>query len=601
MPSSRRAIRLLQEELRLRMNSRRVDDAVSLVEGKKGTLCNVTPEGAGTPDLFFLLSRCIEDSPTALQTVRSLSETYQKGRWPKFSLGNWAFVLAGRLRLAFYDHDDPEVDKLWEWINRSIEYVVPTSELLGTIHLARSRSLKRRGAFPQALELTELAISSYQEAKLPFMAAIAQVNQSWLLDQLGQSRRATSVRTFASGILKDTQDWANLGNISFAEARAQMRADDNHLLEALGSYKKAAEYYRRAPYPHRNLRRTLLGLAELQMRFAATHQEKRADWIEAADHNIQEARDLMKGDEGDYRNRARLLLVEVNRALLVPRLDRARKLAKSAYAFAEAHQDPVMMPRARLRQAGVEYMGFKYEQEIKPIFAVQRSLDFAKKAIPLAEKTYNYRLLVRAHTLLTHLYLAESPYHNPSLADQHCSEAHAIFTSNEGMGHLADGIVSLRRKLEFIREGKQESPVIVITSRSLERHLEETIQAVERAIVSAAQARFGASDAILSKFLGVGHERIARILDGRKAQNDGFSSEIGPGEFVIFRVTFALVLTDGLENIVQATEHEIIRASFERHHHNDRAVQEALGIGRERYERHAIPLKKQVQASAAAS
>ena len=207
MRSSRKTIRLLQQQLRSRMNARRVEDAIELIEANKGTIRSLRPDGVETPGIFFILSRCIEESPTALEVVRSLTRKYGHRRWPLISFGDWILVMAGKLRLAFYDHDDHEVDRLRQWIISSTQYVPVPIEVLGAIELTASRSKKRRGEFTAALELTEEAVSSYLRAKLPFMAAIARVNQGWLLDQLGHAEKAAKVRAVALKALKDTQDW----------------------------------------------------------------------------------------------------------------------------------------------------------------------------------------------------------------------------------------------------------------------------------------------------------------------------------------------------------------------------------------------------------
>ena len=378
-----------------------------------------------------------------------------------------------------------------------------------------------------------------------------------------------------------------------------MHTDTNRLAEAFEGYEKAGTYYRRSPYAHRNLRRTLLGLAELELRFAKTFPDKRADWILAADNNINEVKRLMKDDPGDFRNKARLLLVEVNRALLIPHLHRARAFSQAAYKYAEDHADPVMMARARLRQAGVEYFASGYEGEIKPTLTVQRSLEYARTALPLAEKIDNFRLQVRTHTLIAQLHMMESPYQDVPLADHHCCEAQAIVGNHEGMGHLTDGIVSVLKKFEILRSAKGSSPIAVITNEHLEKPLDETINKLKVAIVTAAQERFGCSEVILSKLLKVGHGRVERIFNGKSSHQERISTEIGPGQYVIFRLTFSLVLTDGLENIVQAVEREIIRAALEKHHYNDHAVRESLSIGHDRFNRHASLLKKNRQATAA--
>ena len=157
------------------------------------------------------------------------------------------------------------------------------------------------------------------------------------------------------------------------------------------------------------------------------------------------------------------------------------------------------------------------------------------------------------------------------------------------------------KKLEILRSPKGSSPIAVITSGHLEKPLDDTIRQVEVAVVTAAQERFGESDAILSKLLGVGRGRIDRILDAKSSHQERISADISAGQYAIFRVTFGLVLTDGLENIVQAVEREIIRAALEKHHDNDHAVRESLSIGFDRFNRHAILLKKKRQASAGGS
>ena len=319
-----------------------------------------------------------------------------------------------------------------------------------------------------------------------------------------------------------------------------------------------------------------------------------------ADEHIKEVRNLLKEDPGDFRNQARLKLVEANRSLLIPHLHQARSLARSAFTYAEEHSDVVMMARARLRQAGIEYFAMGYEKETRPALAVQQALDYARRALPLAEQTNNFRTQVRIHTLIAQLHAAESPYQDLSLAAHHVNEAHAIVYRREGMGHLTDPIASLYRKLEAMRTAVDDSPLAVITSVHLDRSLDITIRQLEVAIMTEAQKRFGESDVILSKLLRVGHERVARIL-GESSALGTLGSEVLPGQYVIARIAFGFVLTEGLEGVVQVVEHEIVRAAMKKHNYNEHAVRDALNIGHARYERHAEPLKGERRAAAAGS
>jgi tetratricopeptide (TPR) repeat protein len=271
------------------------------------------PADPGAPGLSYVLCRLAEYSPVAADVARRLASAYKEPVWGALSLEAWGCIEAGKACLALYETRDSDVKAACQWVYDNAARFRASAELLATVDLAGARSLKRGAAYPAGLELVSSSCRRYEEAGLPGMVAVAQVPRSWLLLQLGNFREAAQGWEAAHAVLKDTEDWTNQGNIQFAIACRLCRAGVED--EGRAAYREADNLYSRCEPPHRNLRRTILRLADLEHRMAFRDPGRANELRDSAAANIARVEKLLDTDPTDVRNRGRLFLAKSNQAL----------------------------------------------------------------------------------------------------------------------------------------------------------------------------------------------------------------------------------------------------------------------------------------------
>ena len=419
------------------------------------------------------------------------------------------------------------------------------------------------------------------------MVAVAKVAHGWLLLQRGDFLEAGQAWDDAYDALEHTEDCTNLGNIWFFRARRLCRAGLND--EGRSAYQRSVTFYSVSESPHRNLRRCLIRLADLEYRMAMN---------EGAAKNIARAAELLEADGRDVRNRGRLLLVQAKLALCGPKvsLAKARQLAKKAYELARDAGDEVIMPRGRYMQAVVELREAERGWDEDPGATLCRARQYANGAVELAKEIRADRLRARCHTLLGNLYL-EPPFPDTVAATRQWEAAVENMSQHQDMDYLVEEIQALEERLGSTTRRSEDNVIFSVTAgNALDKPLEGTVRAVERAVVLAALKRFGEDDSTICKVLQTGRNRIEKCLSQPMAHgSERPMFRHDPDGPVIFRVTAALAFGQPLQDTIREVERAIIRASCIQYHCNQHEVRKSLSVGHERFRRHFSDLEPELR------
>ena len=146
--------------------------------------------------------------------------------------------------------------------------------LAAIAHFWKGRSHRKKGEYDAAMTHVVKGRSLMQAIPAPRLAAVIQIQESWLLFQKDKSAEALHLLDEARTQLATTDDALSLGNIESAKGRMERQA--GKYAEALHHFGKAVELYARRDPNHRNLARALVNAASVK-RLIALQLRKRID------------------------------------------------------------------------------------------------------------------------------------------------------------------------------------------------------------------------------------------------------------------------------------------------------------------------------------
>lgn len=134
--------------------------------------------------------------------------------------------------------------------------------LAAIAHFWKGRAHRKKGEYHEAMLHVIRGRELLQAVHAPKLAAVIQIQESWLLFQKGQLGEAQWLLDEARAQLAETDDALSLGNIESAKGR--MERQGGKYAEALVHFDKAVELYARRDSNHRNLARVLANAASVK-------------------------------------------------------------------------------------------------------------------------------------------------------------------------------------------------------------------------------------------------------------------------------------------------------------------------------------------------
>jgi tetratricopeptide (TPR) repeat protein len=312
--------------------------------------------------------------------------------------------------------------------------------------------------------------SLMQEIPAPKLAAVIQIQESWLLFQKGQLGDALRLLEEARAQLVDTDDVLSLGNIESARGRMERQA--GKYAEALDHFGKAVRLYARRDPNHRNLARALVNAASVN-RLIALQECKCIDG-QAELSKIVRGDVSSRGAPGQlvrYSEICREALEELQRAgeiyaqhryyggiasVLVStgylhldsgNIELGASEALKAYELAHDKNDHIHMARARTLQCIAENARVDEQlgEDTDAAVHANNARTYAEEAVRWAELTQNRRLTAEAY-VSRGMTFANDFFQEWEEAKR-CADHAAALLAPEDRDHLWEDLMAMKTRI----------------------------------------------------------------------------------------------------------------------------------------------------------
>src|ERR1019366_5286335 len=298
--------------------------------------------------------------------------------------------------------------------------------LAAIAHFWKGRAHRKKGEYDAAMRHVRSGREMMQAIYQFRLAAVIQIQESWLLFQEGKPEEARRMLDDAHAHLADTDDDLSLGNIESARGRMQQQA--GRYAEALAHFDKAVELYGRRDPGHRNLARALVNAVTVK-RLVALQLRKRID--------ARAGQGTAGGGSGSAADMARYTQM-CGEAL--KQLDRAGEI----YVRQQYHGGiaAVLVSSGYLHLDGGN---IELGEDADVAVYASRAREFAEEAIQWAELTENRRLIAEA-------YVARGMvYGNDFFLDwegaKRCADQASTRLAADHPDHLWEDLMALRSRI----------------------------------------------------------------------------------------------------------------------------------------------------------
>jgi len=338
--------------------------------------------------------------------------------------------------------------------------------LAAIAHFWKGRAHRKKGEYDAAMRHVARGRKLMQALYQHRLAAVIQIQESWLLFQEGKPEEARGMLDEAYSHLAETDDNLSLGNIESARGRMEQQA--GRYAEALAHYDRAAELYGRRDPNHRNLARALVNAVTVK-RLVALQLRKRID--ARAEQGTGGGGSSSAADMARYTQMCEEALQQLDRAgeiyvrqqyhggiaaVLVSsgylhldggNVELGAREGQKAYELAKERNDHIHMARARVLQAMVENTRVDEQlgEDADVAVCASQARGFAEEAIRWAELTENRRLVAEA-------YVARGTvYGNDFFLDwegaKRCADKASTLLAAEDRDHLWEDLMALKSRI----------------------------------------------------------------------------------------------------------------------------------------------------------
>ena len=358
-----------------------------------------------------------------------------------------------------------------------LEFVLQAEGELGDKRLAaiahfwKGRAHRKKGEYEQAKKHIVRGRELMQAIRAHKLAAVIQIQESWLLFQTGQLADALRILDEAKAHLAETDDALSLGNIESARGRMERQA--GKYAEALEHFDRAVELYAQRDPSHRNLARALVNAASVK-RLIALQLRKRIDARAARTEAREEAATAARGAAGElarYTQICTKALEQLQRAgeiyaqhhyysgtasalvsagylhLDAGNIDLGASEALKAYNLAHDKNDHIHMARARTLQSIAENVRVdeQFGEDADAAVYANNASRYADDAVRLAELTENRRLVAEAYVARGMVYAND--YFQEWEDAKRCIDHASARLGPEEHDHLWEDLMTLKMRI----------------------------------------------------------------------------------------------------------------------------------------------------------
>lgn len=341
--------------------------------------------------------------------------------------------------------------------------------------LWKARCLRKAGEYDQALAVTRHGFELANANGLPYLAAVVQTLESWLLFQEGRTKDAIKILQDAEAVLRNTDDLITLGNIQSTYGRIALR--EGRYDHAVRYFESSIDLFQRRAALEGYLARSLTNIAQakrfmaLQLRRSIdarlerlrsgksgneqTDKRGQAAQLESLHELLRNAQaNLAQADEiykraGNHHGAGNVDVSLAQIYLDLEDLDEAGKRALEAFELGAQKTDYLLMCRARIVEAMVA--NARFEEQIGEGAELSRfaqlAHDCAKEAVNLGERTESRRLQAQAHICLgvTHV----NGFFNDTEAARACCDRAEAFLDHDRHDALWQEVELLRSRILY--------------------------------------------------------------------------------------------------------------------------------------------------------
>ena len=432
-----------------------------------------------------------------------------------------------------------------EDLNRAIEsldFVLNAEHELGDQRLAaiahfwKGRSHRKKGEYDTAMAHVVKGRSLMQAIPAPKLAAVIQIQESWLLFQKGQSSQALQLLEEARTQLANTDDDLSLGNIESAKGRMERQA--GRYAEALQHFAKAIELYARRDPNHRNLARALVNAASVK-RLIALQLRKRIDArSESSQSALREVFPTSEGTAGAlarYTQVCREALEELQRAgaiyslhhyysgiaaVLVStgylhldsgNIELGTQEALKAYELAHDKHDHIHMARARTLQCMMDNARVDEQlgEDADAAAHANSARRYSEEAVHWAKLTQNRRLAAEAYVARGMMFAND--FFQEWEEAKRCVDHAAELLDPEDRDHLWEDLMALKTRI--LRASSIDETLRAWSEGILgEKTFQQVTEEFAEIVIPKVWQREGKKVSKVSSRLSISPKKVRRIL-----------------------------------------------------------------------------------------
>ncbi len=430
-----------------------------------------------------------------------------------------------------------------ESLDRAIElldYVLRAESELGDQRLAaiahfwKGRAHRKKGEYDAAMEDVVKGRRLMQAIPAPKLAAVIQIQESWLLFQKGQLSDGLRLLEEAREQLAGTDDVLSLGNIE--SARGRMERHGGKYAEALDHFAKAVQLYAERDPSHRNLARALVNAASVKRLIALQlrkHIDAQAESSKGGRRDVSSRR--AQGQLARYTEICREALEELQRAgeiyaqhryyggiaavlentgylhLDSGNIELGASEALKAYELAHDRNDHIHMARARTLQCIAENARVDEQlgEDADAAVHAANARSYAEDAVHWAELTQNRRLTAEAY-VARGMTFANDFFQEWEEAKR-CADRAAALLAPEDRDHLWEDLMALKTRI--LRASSIDETLRAWSEGILgEKTFQQVTEEFAEIVIPKVWQREGKKVSKVSARLSISPKKVRRIL-----------------------------------------------------------------------------------------
>lgn len=514
---------------------RRVAEGFDLLDRSNSDLSDLKPSQEHAARIVVRVAQWVDLGYRDVNFLQGLLQTFPQDVRGRMSLQAYLQLRMAEAFCAMGEEDLDGAIQLLEFVLKA-EDELGDQRLAAIAHFWKGRSHRKKGEYDEAMEHVVRGRCLMQTIPAPKLAAVIQIQESWLLFQTGKTDEALAMLDEAKAELANTDDALSLGNIESAKGRMERQA--GKYAEALQHFANAVELYARRDPNHRNLARALVNAASVK-RLIALQLRKRIDARAESSQtgrreNPSSAR-VGSGAMARYTQICREALDELQRAgeiyalhhhysgiasVLVStgylhldggNIELGAGEALKAYELAHDKNDHIHMARARTLQCIAENARVDEQlgEDADVAVHANHARLYAEDAVQWAELTQNRRLAAEAYVARGMMFAND--FFQEWEEAKRCADRAAALLGAEDRDHLWEDLAALKARI--LRASSIDETLRAWSEGILgEKTFQQVTEEFAEIVIPKVWQREGKKVSKVSSRLSISPKKVRRVL-----------------------------------------------------------------------------------------